>query len=86
MEEVGGEPPGPFEDLEVIRVEVGVSTVRFCRLVDMPERDLAQVAGQGEAGRGAEGIVAPAGSYGCIGSCGRACVGQCRSGGIARFG
>lgn len=50
MEEVGGEPPGPFEDLEVIRVEVGVSTVRFCRLFDMPERDLAQVAGQGEAG------------------------------------
>jgi hypothetical protein len=30
--------PGPFEDLEVICVEAGMSTTRFCRLVDMPER------------------------------------------------
>lgn len=38
MEEVGGGPPGPFEDLEVIRIEAGMSTSRFCRLIDMPER------------------------------------------------
>lgn len=29
---------GPFEDLEVIRVEAGMSTARFCKLIDMPER------------------------------------------------
>lgn len=38
MEEVGGGPVGPFEDLEVIRVEAGMSTTRFCKLIDMPER------------------------------------------------
>ena len=39
MEEVRGGPAGPFEDLEVIRVEAGMSTARFCQLFDMPERD-----------------------------------------------
>jgi hypothetical protein len=29
---------GPFEGLEVIRVEAGMSTARFCRLIDMPDR------------------------------------------------
>lgn len=38
MEEVRGGPAGPFEDLEVIRVEAGMSTTRFCELIDMPER------------------------------------------------
>ena len=38
MEEVRGGPAGPFEDLEVIRVEAGMSTARFCELFDMPER------------------------------------------------
>lgn len=38
MEEVGGGQVGPFEDLEVIRVEAGMSTSRCCRLIDMPER------------------------------------------------
>jgi hypothetical protein len=28
----------PFADLEVIRTEAGMSTARFCRLIDMPER------------------------------------------------
>ena len=28
----------PFEDLEVIRTEAGMSTARFCRLLDIPER------------------------------------------------
>ena len=38
MEEIGGGQAGPFEDLEVIRVEAGMSTSRFCDLIDMPER------------------------------------------------
>ncbi len=38
MEEVRGGPPGPFEDLEVIRVEAGMPTARFCSLVGVPER------------------------------------------------
>jgi transposase InsO family protein len=38
VEEVSGGPAGPFEDLEVIRVEAGMSTSRFCDLIDMPER------------------------------------------------
>ena len=38
MEEVRGGTLGPFEDLEVIRVEAGMSTARFCKLIDMPER------------------------------------------------
>ena len=31
-------PAGPFTDLEVIRVEAGMSTTRFCQGIDMPER------------------------------------------------
>lgn len=50
MEEIGGEQVGPFEDLEVIRVDAGMSAARFCRLIDMPERNLAQVASQNETG------------------------------------
>lgn len=38
MEEVSGGPAGPFEDLEVIGIEAGMSTTRFCCMVDMPER------------------------------------------------
>ena len=38
MEEVSGGQIGPFEDLEVIRIEAGMSTARFCQLIDMPER------------------------------------------------
>jgi len=29
---------GPFEDLEVIRQQAAVSTWRFCRLIQTPER------------------------------------------------
>jgi hypothetical protein len=29
---------GPFEDLEVIHVEAGMPTARFCRLIGVPER------------------------------------------------
>jgi len=38
VEEVSRVPAGPFEDLEVIRVEAGMSTARFCTLIDMPDR------------------------------------------------
>ena len=38
MEEVRGGPVGPFADLEVIRTDAGMSTTRFCELIDMPER------------------------------------------------
>lgn len=37
VEERGG-PVEPFADLEVIRLEAGMSTSRFCELCDMPER------------------------------------------------
>ena len=37
MEEKRGGPAGPFEDLEVIRTEAGMSTSRFVRLIDVPE-------------------------------------------------
>ena len=38
MEQVGWRPAGRFEDLEVIRMKAGMSTVRLCKLFDMPER------------------------------------------------
>lgn len=38
MKDVLAGPVGPFEDLEVIRVEAGMSTARFCRLIETPER------------------------------------------------
>ncbi len=38
MEEIGGGPVGPSEDLEVIRIEANMSTARFVKLIDMPER------------------------------------------------
>lgn len=38
MEEERGGPLGPFEDLEVIRRDAGMSTSRFCDLIDVPER------------------------------------------------
>jgi hypothetical protein len=57
------EEQGP-EDLEVIRVQAGMSTTRFCRLIDMPERDLAPLAGQDLRRRPSEGSVAAAGSPG----------------------
>jgi hypothetical protein len=31
-------PAGPFQDLELIRADAGMSTTRFCTLIDMPER------------------------------------------------
>lgn len=50
MEEVGGGPTGPFEDLEVIRIEEGVSTSRFCRLFEIPERTWRRWQAKARAG------------------------------------
>jgi putative transposase len=50
VEEVRGEPAGPFEDLEVIRVEAGMSTARFCHLLDMPERTWRRWQAKARAG------------------------------------
>ena len=38
MEEERGGPAGPFADLEVIRIEAGMPTARFCALLGIPER------------------------------------------------
>ena len=38
MEEVRGGPAGPFADLEVIRIQAGMPTTRFCSLIGVPER------------------------------------------------
>ena len=43
---------GPSRDLEVIRLEAGMSTSRFVKLIDMPERTWRPVAGQGPSGSG----------------------------------
>jgi putative transposase len=50
VEEVSGGPAGPFEDLEVIRVEAGMSTTRFCTLIDMPERTWRRWQAKARAG------------------------------------
>ena len=44
MEEERGGPAGPFEDLEVIRLEAGMPTSRFCKLTGVPERSLSTSA------------------------------------------
>lgn len=38
MEEERRGPFGPFEDLEVIRIDAGMPTARFCKLTGVPER------------------------------------------------
>ena len=38
MEEERGGPVGPFEDLEVIRLDAGMPTSRFVDLIGVPER------------------------------------------------
>jgi len=38
VEEVGGVPPGPFEDLEVIRQDAAMPVSRFCTLTGIPRR------------------------------------------------
>ena len=55
MEEVGGGQVGPFEDLEVIRMEAGMSTARFVKLIDMPERTWRRWQAKARQDRGPKG-------------------------------
>ena len=55
MEEVRGGPAGPFEDLEVIGVQAGMSTTRFCQLIDMPERTWRRWQAKTRTGQPAKG-------------------------------
>lgn len=50
MEEVSRGQVGPFEDLEVIRIEAGMSTARFCQMIDMPERTWRRWQARARAG------------------------------------
>jgi putative transposase len=56
VEEVGGGPPGPFEDLEVIRQDAAMPVSRFCALTGIPrrtyQRKLARHRGGDPAGKG----------------------------------
>ena len=55
MEEVRGGPAGPFEDLEVIRIEAGLSTSRFCQMIDVPERTWRRWQAKAKADRRPKG-------------------------------
>ena len=55
MEEERGGPPGPFEDLEVIRTEAGMPTARFCAVVGVPERSYRRWQAKGRLGWPAKG-------------------------------
>lgn len=55
MEEERGGPPGPFEDLEVIRVEAGMPTARFVDLIGVPERSYRRWQGKARQTRPAKG-------------------------------
>ena len=55
MEEVSRVPFGPFEDLEVIRVDAGMSTTRFCQIIDMPERSWRRWQARARAGEPTRG-------------------------------
>jgi putative transposase len=55
VEEVGGGPAGPFADLEVIRVEAGMPTTRFCALIGVPERSWRRHQSRARTGRPTKG-------------------------------
>lgn len=55
MEEVRGGPAGPFEDLEVIRVEAGMPTTRFCTVIGVPERTWRRWQSRARAGSPVKG-------------------------------
>ena len=55
MEEVGGGPAGPFEDLEVVRVDAGMPTSRFCPLLGIPERTYRRWQAKARAGHRPKG-------------------------------
>ena len=60
MEEECGGPLGFFEDLEVIRAELGMSISRFCERFDMPERTWRRWQAKARASRPPKGAVAAA--------------------------
>lgn len=82
--EVGGVPAGPFEDLEMIRVEAGMPTSRFCALVGVPERTYRRVSGQGPPRGPAAGPLVGAGARADRAGRGRGARPSGRLGGIAR--
>jgi hypothetical protein len=53
--------PGPFADLEVIRVEAGMPTTRFCSLIGVPERTWCPPGPRplGHAGQGSVAAARP---------------------------
>lgn len=55
MEEVRGGQAGPFEDREVIGVESGMSTARFCQMLDIPERSWRRWQAKARAGKPVKG-------------------------------
>jgi hypothetical protein len=55
VEEVRGGPAGPFADLEVIRIEAGMPTTRFCSLIGVPERTWRRHQARVRAGRWPKG-------------------------------
>jgi len=55
VEEERGGPVGPHRDLEVIRVEAGMATVRFCSLIGMPERTWRRHQSRARADRATKG-------------------------------
>ena len=55
MEEERGEPIGPFPDLEVIRVEAGMPTSRWCEVMGIPERTWRRWQAKARAGHPPKG-------------------------------
>ncbi len=55
MEEERGAPAGPFEDLEVIRVDAGMPTSKFVTLFGVPERTYRRWQARQRQGRSARG-------------------------------
>ncbi len=55
MEEVGGGQAGPFEDLDMICVEAGMSTARFVKLIGMSERTWRRWQAKARQDRGPKG-------------------------------
>jgi hypothetical protein len=50
VEEVSRAPAGPFEDLEMIRVQAGMQTSRFTALIGVPERSWRRWQSRARAG------------------------------------
>lgn len=62
MEEERGGPVGPFEDLEVIRMEAGMPILEVLQTDRRARTLVSPVAGQSEAGPAAERSVAAPGA------------------------